>query len=220
MTISFEKSFGFVFKDPEWVKKLAIGTVFVLLTPFMIGIPFMSGYMIRIIRHRLAGKEDLPNWDDFGGLFVDGIKTILIGFIYGLPVMLGAVALAVLMFIVGEIDSDAGALMGLLFLPFQGLSMLYAVFITLMHPHFYYVVATDAPFRQAFQIRTYFQLLKNEWTNVLIALLFIWLGGAVAWFGIFFFIIGFFIALGYLNMVMGDIYGRLLQDWKTRGLVA
>ncbi|MEK7539638.1 MAG: DUF4013 domain-containing protein [Patescibacteria group bacterium] len=219
MTMSFEKSFGFVFKDPNWVKKLVIGTVFVLLTPFLIGIPFMSGYMIRIIRQRLQGKEGLPEWDDMGSLFVDGMKTLFIGLVYALPVVVVAFGLAILMFIVGEVDSDAGAFMGLLFLPFQGLSMLYSLFIILMHPHIYYVIATDAPLSQAFHVRKYFQVLKVEWSNVLIALLMVWLAGALAWFGIFVFIIGFFIALAYVNMVTGDVYGRLLQDWKSRGLL-
>lgn len=220
MTISFEKSFGFVFKDPAWVKKLVIGTVFVLLTPFLVGIPFMSGYMIRIIRQRLQGKEGLPEWDDMGVLFVDGIKTLLIGFVYALPVVAGAIILAILMLIVGEIDSDAGALMGLLFLPFQGLSMLYSLFIVVMHPHIYYVIASDAPLSQAFHVRKYFHVLKQEWSNLLISLLMVWLAGALAWFGIFVFIIGFFVALAYINMVTGDVYGRLLSDWKTRGLLA
>lgn len=220
MTISFEKSFGFVFKDPEWIKKLVIGTVFVLLTPFLIGIPFMSGYMIRIIRQRLQGKEGLPEWDDMGVLFVDGMKTLLIGFVYALPVVVVALGLAILMLIVGEIDSDAGALMGLLFLPFQGLSMLYSLFIVVMHPHIYYVIATDAPLSQAFHVRKYFRVLKQEWSNLLISLLMVWLAGALAWFGIFVFIIGFFVALAYINMVTGDVYGRLLSDWKTRGLLA
>lgn len=220
MSINFEKSFGFVFKDPEWVKKLLIGTGFALLSLFLIGIPFLSGYMIRIIRHRLAGKEDLPGWDNLGDLFVDGVKTLFIGLVYALPVVVMGLGLAILLVIMGEIDSDAGALMGLLFFPFQGLSMLYSLFIVLLHPHIYYVIATDAPLSQAFHMKQYFQVLKKEWSNVLIALLMIWLAGALAWFGIFVFIIGFFIALAYINMVTGDVYGRLLHDWKTRGLVA
>lgn len=219
MTISFEKSFGFVFKDPEWIKKLVIGTVFVLLTPFLIGIPFMSGYLIRIIRQRLAGKEGLPEWDNLGSVFIDGIKVIWVGFLYALPIVVITLALAILMFIVGEIDNDAGALMGLLFLPVQGLSMLYSLFIVVMHPHIYYVIATDAPLSHAFHVKKYFQVLQKDWSNFLIALLMIWLAGALAWFGIFVFIIGFFVALAYINMVTGDVYGRLLSDWKTRGLL-
>lgn len=219
MNISFEKSFGYVFKDQDWVVKLLIGTVFVLLTPFMIGIPFMSGYAIRIMRYRLEGKEGLPAWTNLGGMFVDGIKMVFVGFVYALPILLMAVGLAIIMFIVGEIDSDAGALVGLLAFPFQGLSMLYSLAIVLVHPHIYHVIATNAPLRQAFQLKGYFKVLKTEWSAVLVALLFIWLAGIVAWFGIFIFLIGLFIGLAYVNMVTGDVYGRLLKDWKTRGLI-
>lgn len=219
MNVNFEKSFGYVFKDPDWVVKLVIGTVFVLLTPFMIGVPFMTGYMIRIIRYRLEGKEGLPAWTNLGGMFVDGIKMVFVGFVYALPILIMGVGLAIVVTIVGEVDSDAGAFMGLLFLPFQGLSMLYSLALVFIHPHIYHVIATDAPLRQAFQLKGYFKILKTEWSAVLVALLLIWLAGVIAWFGIFIFIIGLFIGLAYVNMVTGDVYGRLLQDWKTRGLL-
>lgn len=219
MNVNFEKSFGYVFKDPDWVVKLVIGTVFVLLTPLMIGVPFMTGYMIRIIRYRLEGKEGLPAWTNLGGMFVDGIKMVFVGFVYALPILIMGVGLAIVVTIVGEVDSDAGAFMGLLFLPFQGLSMLYSLALVFIHPHIYHVIATDAPLRQAFQLKGYFKILKTEWSAVLVALLLIWLAGVIAWFGIFIFIIGLFIGLAYVNMVTGDVYGRLLQDWKTRGLL-
>lgn len=220
MTMSFEKSFGFVFKDPEWVKKLLIGTVFALLTPLAIGAPFLTGYIIRIIRHRLDGKEDLPAWDNVGDLFVDGVKMIFVGLVYALPILVLGVTLAILMIVAVAVDSDAGAVVALLIFPFQGLSFLYSLLIVLVHPHIYYVIATDAPLSQAFHLRKYFRLLKKEWSNALLALLFVWLAGAVSGLGIFVFIIGFFIALAYGNMVTGDVYGRLLQDWKSRGLLA
>jgi zinc and cadmium transporter len=37
-------------------------------------------------------------------------------------------------------------------------------------------------------LKKYFQILKTEWSNALMALLIIWLGGAIAGFGIFFFV--------------------------------
>ena len=65
------KAFTFVTEDEGWIKKLAIGAVFVLV-PFLILL--VIGYQILIIRNVIDGKDrPLPEWEDFGQLFKDGL---------------------------------------------------------------------------------------------------------------------------------------------------
>lgn len=216
MTISFEKSFGYMFKDPKWVSKLLILSLFSLLTCVVIGAPFLNGYVVRIMRWRLQGKEGLPTWDDLDGIFVDGLKVMVIGLGYALPIFVVTVGIAIITFIFGQND-DLAPFILILVLPFQGLVMLYSLAIMLVQPWTFYTVASGHPLSSAFHLRTYFKTVQHDWTNMIIALLFVWLVSSLSAFGLFVFLIGFFVALAYVMMVMGDIYGRLVTHWKTQG---
>lgn len=214
MTVSFEKSFGFMFKDERWITKLLIGSLFALLSMVFIGMPFLNGYLIRIVRHRLDHKEGLPDWDNLGKLFTDGLKVWVLNLAYVLPMILAVLCLALPLIVLGWND-DLAPLIVLIFMPIQGLMFLYSLFIILLHPWIYYTVASDAPLSQAFQLRTYFKIIKQDWSNALIALLFVWLAGAISGLGFFLFFIGIFIGMAYVTMVTGDIYGRLLASWRS-----
>lgn len=219
MTIAFDKSFSHVFKDPKWVSKLALASLFALLTFVAIGAPFLNGYVVRIIRWRLQDKEGLPPWDDLGGMFVDGLKIILIGLGYALPILVVVLGMTIVSIILGQND-DLAPLIILLFLPFQGLVMLYSLAMVLIQPWTFYTIASGQPLSSAYHLKPYFKAIKQDWTNAILAILFIWVASSLASFGLFIFFIGFFIALGYVMMVMGDIYGRLLGHWKTQGWIA
>lgn len=219
MTLSFEKSFSYVFKDPKWVSKLAMASLFSLLTFVLVGAPFLNGYVVRVMRWRLQGKEGLPEWDDLGGMFVDGLKVIVISLGYALPVFALMIVMMITSVLLAQNDNLA-PLIGLLFLPFQGLAMLYSLCITLVQPWTFYTVASGRPLTSAYHLKSYFNTIQKDWTNILLALLFVWVVSSLSGFGLFVFIIGFFVALGYVMMVMGDIYGRLFAHWKSQHWVA
>jgi hypothetical protein len=66
-----------VAEDPAWIRKLAIGSVVMLAAMLLVGIPFLMGYYQRTLRRAVAGEEHtLPEWDDWGGLFMDGLKLL------------------------------------------------------------------------------------------------------------------------------------------------
>ena len=80
------KSFTFIFDDEEWVSKLLIGVLFVLASTVIVGIPFLLGYMIRIVRNVMAGNEKpLPGWDDLGDLLKEGLILAVILIIWAIP---------------------------------------------------------------------------------------------------------------------------------------
>lgn len=219
MTIPFEKSFSELFKDPKWVSKLLISALFSFLSLFLIGIPFLNGYIVSIVRKRLNGEEGLPEWTDFGQLFVDGIKLIAISLIYSLPIMVLSMGSALFSILGGQ--SDAASLLVLVFiLPIQLLIFAYTLAMMLFQPLMYYTVAAGLPFSHAFQWKSYFETIKKDWTNALLAILFVWLASMLAVFGIFAFFIGVFATFAYSMAVMGDIYGRLLHEWKSQGRLA
>ncbi len=79
---------SFPFKDARWQNKMLIGgllalTGFVLL-PLML---FLNGYGLRILRHTIReGQPTLPEWDNWGDLFLDGLRAVVVFFVYLLPV--------------------------------------------------------------------------------------------------------------------------------------
>ncbi len=53
---------------------------------------FLGGYLIRVSRSMLAGDLDkAPELNRIGDLFVDGLKFIVIGFVYAIPPMIIAI---------------------------------------------------------------------------------------------------------------------------------
>jgi hypothetical protein len=47
-----------------------------------------GGYVIRIIESTLEGSKELPEFTDLKKLLIDGLKYMVVGFIYGIPVLI------------------------------------------------------------------------------------------------------------------------------------
>jgi hypothetical protein len=80
----------FPFDDKEWTNKALIGIVLavvgIILWPLLLP---LWGYGLRIMRQTAKGEPpSLPAWDDWGQLFVDGLKFILVYLVYMLPILL------------------------------------------------------------------------------------------------------------------------------------
>ena len=91
----------------------------VLLIISCIIFPLFMGYTMRIYR----GENPAPALDDWGGMFIDGIKLLVVGVIYAIPiiildiVLLGSATLAMVSSVrtsAGASFIDSGAVMGLL----------------------------------------------------------------------------------------------------------
>jgi len=84
----------YVTRDPQWVKKVVIGGVIVLVSTLftiilvgLLGWFIFGGYVVRTVRNVINGEPNpLPEWDDMGGDLSRGLK----GFV-GLVVWLAPV---------------------------------------------------------------------------------------------------------------------------------
>jgi hypothetical protein len=82
--------FNFPFRDPKWQEKLLIGSA-LMFGGFIIPIlPWLVvlGYMARLMRagERNSDPSVLPEWTDWGDLFMDGLRQFGVSFLIGLPV--------------------------------------------------------------------------------------------------------------------------------------
>lgn len=48
------KSFTYMFEDKDWLVKIVLGGVFGLLSTFLIGLPFVLGYVLEVINVLIA----------------------------------------------------------------------------------------------------------------------------------------------------------------------
>ena len=85
--------FTFAFRDPKALSKFLIGCIMVLLIPLLgFGLLPLMGFGVRTARGALRGDEHpMPDWDDFGGLLLDGLKAA--GVIVGYSLVAGMVGL-------------------------------------------------------------------------------------------------------------------------------
>ncbi len=80
------KSFTYITEDTDWLKKTLIGALLLLVA---IGSPAVIGWMLEIVRRVSNGDPNpLPDWDRLGEFFVAGLKLIVIGFVWLLPVII------------------------------------------------------------------------------------------------------------------------------------
>src|SRR5512137_2558397 len=126
-------SFTFMFEDENWLKKVLIGGI-VALIPIVNFAAF--GYIVQIIRNVRDGHPlPLPEWDQFGAYFMDGLWIFLIILVYLIPVILlsciqgvGTAALA------NTSNQDTQGMVGILSACFSCLIALWSLLVAILLP--------------------------------------------------------------------------------------
>ena len=152
----------------------------ILLIVSCIIFPLFMGYTMRIYR----GANPAPALDDWGGMFIDGIKLLIVGFIYSLPVIILDIALMGSTFLAtlssvkpsssGGLYMDPGAIMGLLLAIFVGATIIVivAIIIGLITATATVRFARTSSFSEAFNFEAIFAHIgKIGWMTYIIALI-------------------------------------------------
>lgn len=80
------KAFTYITEDERWMGKMGIGAAISLVSFLIIPIPLLVGYLVGITRNvKNDAERPLPEWDDFGQLFKDGLSVIVGQLVYTLP---------------------------------------------------------------------------------------------------------------------------------------
>ena len=176
----------FPFEDPKWKSKLGIGSL-VMLAGFIIPIVpilFLYGYCAQIMRSIIVDRKEpfLPEWDDWGKLFMDGLKIFGITIIYSLPFILlmivgYAVFFATMMLPAFTYNPDSGSNPGgfipvigmIIWLGTFGVGMLLMLAISLILPvTVTHAIATDE-FSAAFKVGEWWHIFTANIGGFLIA---------------------------------------------------
>jgi hypothetical protein len=73
------------YPSSDWGKVLILGVICIasiLLVPIFL----VYGYVFRIIKATLAGIDELPEFDEIGDMFVDGLKIFVVSIVYAIPI--------------------------------------------------------------------------------------------------------------------------------------
>jgi hypothetical protein len=201
-TIDLARGFRFVPEDPEWIKKVLIGGVFMLLAGVLIGAVFVAGYGVRLIRNVARGEpRPLPEWDDLGGMVGDGLRALALYLAYALPVMLVPLCFALVVALASAGISGTGshgASDAFGALAAMGAMALYAFMAVFMLALGLYVPAALARFVMlerlgaGFEVRENFAFIRRNLPNYAMTLLLYLLASFAAQLGIVLCCVGFF----------------------------
>jgi len=89
----FQEALNYPRNSDSAVKNVVIGGALLFLSFLLVPTFFVLGYVVRSLRHVLDGIEEPPEFDEWGELFMDGLKAFAIGLAYSLvPTVIAIVA--------------------------------------------------------------------------------------------------------------------------------
>jgi len=103
-----EDGLSYPMQGDQWIGRILIGGVIVFFAFLLLPIFFFQGYLLRVLGSTVRGEPEPPAWEDWGGLFVDGLKATAVTFIYAfVPVAVFGV-LSLFLFGLGGAAGDSG----------------------------------------------------------------------------------------------------------------
>lgn len=222
-TVDFGRSFRFVVDDPDWIKKILIGGAFTLASALIVGLFFVAGYWVRMLKRVAAGEaRPLPEWDDLGGIFRDGLVLVGVYFVHVLGVLVVVAgfgcAAGLVVFGLGGLSggshqaSDAiGALGALGFAGLYVVLILVGLALSLYLPAAFVRVALSGEFADGFDWRRNIEFIRANLANYALSLVFYLVAHFVAQFGILLCCVGVFPCAFWAYLILGFGLGETVR---------
>jgi hypothetical protein len=191
-SFDFAKPFTYVFEDPDWLQRILIGGLFYLAGFFIVGWFFIFGYVARLARNVIAGYErPLPDWENLGEYFNEGLRLFGVAFVYILPLMVLGIAMMFPAIIADAIDNEGVRTMGglmtgcisCLFVP-----LVFAVIFFM--PASLLFAAVERRFGAAFEYRRIWPFIRQNIGNYVLAIVVYLIARTVGGVGFFLLCIG------------------------------
>ena len=214
--IDFGRSFSFVNEDPEWLKKILIGGAFVLACSLLVGVPFVLGYFSRTLKNVVDGaSRPLPEWDDLGGIFGDGLRLTAVYLVH-LVGVLAVVALFLAVFLVPTLLSSGsehaaralGPLGALLGVGLYALLMLVSLATAVYVPAALVRSTLQGTIGAGLEWRENVAFIKANLANYALALVSYLVAAFVAQFGVLLCCVGVFPAAFWSYLVLAMALGQ------------
>jgi hypothetical protein len=196
-------SFTYMFQDKNWIKKILIGGV-VGIIPI---VNFAAiGYLIQIIRNVRGGQSlPLPEWDDFGKYFMDGLWVFLIFLVWAIPLIL----VACLQGVSGALAAENQDLATVLLACFNCLTVLWSLVLGIAAPAILARYAEVGQFMAGFQFSELFSFISANVGSYVVVLLLMWDVALIASLGVILCVVGIIFTQFWSYLVTGNLIGQL-----------
>jgi hypothetical protein len=191
-SFDFAKPFAFVFEDPDWMQRIVVGGLFYLAGFFIVGWFFILGYVAKLARNVIAGMErPLPDWENLGDYFNEGLRLFFVGFCYIAPLVVLAVGFMAPAIIADATDSEAARQMSAILT-----GCMTCLFVPLTFAAIFFMpasllfVAVERRFGAAFEFGRIWPFIKQNIGNYFLAIIVYLVARTLGGVGIFLLCIG------------------------------
>ncbi|HEX7155011.1 MAG TPA: DUF4013 domain-containing protein [Thermoanaerobaculia bacterium] len=213
--LDFSRPFAYVFDDPNWVQKILIGGLFYLAGIFIVGWFFLFGYVAQTTRNIIAGvPHPLPEWNDLGGFFAEGLRVAGVWLVYMLPLFLVFIGLMVPTTILGAIggsqeneaaEAMAGLFMGCIYCLMLPIGLAFAFWL----PAAMLRVAVKQRFSAGFEFGAIWAFIRGNVGNYLLAVLVMFIARFVGGAGVMLFCIGVIFTAFWAFLISAHAYAQV-----------
>lgn len=196
-------AFSFPFQDEDWVTKLILAAV-IMLVP-IIGIIVVLGWTLMITRNVIRGEaKPLAGWSDFAGLLTLGFKAFLISLIYALPIIIIIIPFG----LIASMFEDADSWIAFASICFSCLSILYGIVLAFIYPAAMGELAANDDFAAALNPARIIELVRKA-PNAYVLTFLATIGVSfLAGFGVLLCIVGVLFTMAYSYAVYGHLFGQ------------
>jgi len=208
--MDFAQPFKFAFEDPDWLKKLALNGL-ILLIPIVGGI-YVLGWALEIARRVIFHEPTLLPDINFGAHFMRGLKGAVIGFVYSLPIIiLSGIQSALSVLVQNGSNDSQSAVFGI-----AAVSICLSIFVFILSLALYYFLPAalgnflvkQESISAGFQFGEVFALLKTAPVAFLIALVGAFLASMIGSLGVIACIIGVLFTEVYASTITAHFFGQ------------
>jgi hypothetical protein len=202
-------AFSFPFQDKEWVTKLILAGVIMLIP--VLGIIVVLGWMLAITRNVIKGEaETLAGWSDFAELLTLGFKAFVVSMVYALPIIVVAIPYG---FATSLIDNhSAEGIIVFLSLCFSCFSLLYGLALAFIYPAAMGELAATEDLGSALNPSRIIALIRKAPNAYILTFLATIGAGFLAGLGVLLCFVGILFTSAYAYAVYGHLYGQAYLD--------
>ncbi len=217
-----EEAIGYPTKGESGIARLIIGGTLTFFSFLLIPGLFVGGYMLRVLAAASRNEEQPPEFTDWGGMFIDGLKGFVVGFVYALVPIVIMIAMFLLIGI-GSSNDSSGLLGGIGVLGLL-VTFVLALAVQYLLPAALTNLARTGDIGAAFDFETLAPVLKStEYITAVVLTLLVAIAGGIGFsvlailtFGIGYLLFPFFYFWLYLagSYMFGTAFGNVVEPTR------
>ncbi|MEA4910437.1 MAG: DUF4013 domain-containing protein [Chloroflexi bacterium] len=212
--MDFGLAFSFAFKDPDWLKKIALAGL-VSLIP-IIGQIFIIGWGLEVTRRVIRHEPELLPDLDFGENLSKGFQAFVISLVYSIPIILFSLIINISTALAANQQNGdtAAVVIAAISVCCGGLMLIYGIALGFWIPAAFGNFVDKGQLSAGFNFNDILALIKAAPVAYLIVLLGSLVAGFVGSLGTIACVVGVIITYAYSMAVISHFYGQAYNQAK------